>query len=523
MSEKRDKSPPKLLGKKNKKKGSNEKKVCIYDTSGVTEFLKEEKTFKKIGDLNSYLNSLKNPYTIVDGKFMDLDDNSAREYFFYNENLDKIFQKEDNSEIYNDYKIYFYNYENAKEDDSICVKYQMDLDKLLLSPNYFFNLPKENSPKYYKGKDSHLPNLLTFFNNPNYNLFHLYMRKNAGTTLYLMKQMERKNEGFIYFDLRKLKDIISDKHTNIKDFKVQFKKFIFYSLFNVKPIYSDIAEGFKIIEKYYYLIINKIDLSVSKSSPKDFIKILFNSYIEFYDNEIYQSLLLETEYRYQYLTFILDHYNYEIEYDYLNSILNKKENDNRLKFLIVHSFKNKLEINQFFLYLDDNSFIQQKLYKIFIKGIEVKKQKILLANYEEMYQFDIKNLEDDNIKILKLYRQELLDNFGLINPSYFYEFIDYMKDKEQELNNPLIFSKFLKIISTEIELDIRKFYGNKLEDEYFYMSKYFKIYFEKKVKAEKNQIDVVKKNIPLDYFIIKFSKENKDILDIIPSCNVVKK
>ena len=43
------------------------------------------------------------------------------------------------------------------------------------------------------------------------------------------------------------------------------------------------------------------------------------------------------------------------------------------------------------------------------------------------------------------------------------------------------------------------------------------------MKPDKNQIDIVRKNIPLDYFIIKFSKENKDILDIIPSSNVVKK
>lgn len=174
-------------------------------------------------------------------------------------------------------------------------------------------------------------------------------------------------------------------------------------------------------------------MNISKSSPKDFIILLFNSYIEFYYNEIYQSLLLEKEYRYQFLTFILDHYNYEIEHDYLNEIINKKDKNDRLKFLIIHSFKNKLEINQFFLYLDDNSFIQQKLFKKFIKGIELTKQKIVVANYEEMYQFDIKNLEDDSIQILKLYKQELIDNFGLTNPSYFYQFIEYMKDKEQEL------------------------------------------------------------------------------------------
>ena len=131
----------------------------------------------------------------------------------------------------------------------------MTLDKLLLGPTFFFNLPSKNCPKFYKGKDGHLPKLLMFVDSPHQNLFHLYTRKNSGTTLYLMKQMERKNEGFIYFDLRKLNAIILSNNNKIK-FKAELKKFIFYSLFNVKSSYCDINIGFKQMVKYYYFIIN---------------------------------------------------------------------------------------------------------------------------------------------------------------------------------------------------------------------------------------------------------------------------
>ena len=101
--------------------------------------------------------------------------------------------------------------------------------------------------------------------------------------------------------------------------------------------------------------------------------------------------------------------------------------------------------------------------------------------------------------------------------------MDYMKDKDQENKIQLIFSKFIRITSTEIELDIRKFFDNSLETEYFFISKYFSINFTSMEEEDKNKLELVKKKLPLDYFIIKFAKDSsKDILNIIPAFKLVK-
>ena len=57
----------------------------------------------------------------------------------------------------------------------------------------------------------------------------------------------------------------------------------------------------------------------------------------------------------------------------------------------------------------------------------------------------------------------------------------------------------------------------------FFMSKYYNINFKKLDKNNKSQIDFIKNNLPLNYFIIKFKPGKKEILDIIPSCNLVKR
>ena len=513
----------KLLGYKRRKKESNEKEVFLYDSYGKNEVLSEKKSFKKINEFDDYLNTLKNPYFILNGIINDLNNFENRRFFFYSEDVSKIYQKEDDSEILNDYKKYLYDYLDI-DSKPIKINYPMTLDKLLLGPTFFFDLPSENCPKFYKGKDGHLSKLLMFIDSSDYNLFHLYMRKNSGTTLYLMKQMERKNEGFIYFDLRKLNAIILNNNNNKTKFKDEFKKFIFYSLFNVKSSYIDINIGYKQIEKYYFFILNQIDLNLYNININNFINNIFDLFIKLYEKEILSYLKLEKEREYQTLIMIIDHYNYEIEYDKINKILNRKENNERLKFIIVHSFNSKKEINEFFENLNNNNYVQYKGRKGYIKGIEVIKNKTIIGYYEEMYAFDEKNFEDEDLKILKIYKDELLDNFGLVNPDYFYKFIKYMKDKQKNEKNNKILAGFLKKISQEIELIIRNFYDNKLEDQYFFLSKYYKEYLEKKNNEQYiKQIDLIKKNIPLNYFIIKFSNDTKDIVDIIPSCNLVKR
>lgn len=511
-----------LLGKKRLDKNSNEKEVYLYDCFEENENLKEKKKVESIEELKSYLSNLKNPFTIIDGSYTDLNIEENCKNFFTNKKFNKIYQKDDNSKLFEDYREYYYLYENVNS-GSIKLKYPMLLNKLLLGPKFFFDLPDINCPKFYRPDDSLFPHLNGFFVCRDYNLFHIYMRKGSGTTLYLMKQMERTHECFIYIDLRKLNEILFIKIKNRKEFKEQLKKFIFYSIFNIQTIYSDsnLKEAFQNIEDYYYYILSIIGMNISVKNSNEFIKILLDSYIELYKKFIHQRLLDEKIERYKMLIIIIDHYNQEIEINYIKDLL--KKNDDSLKFLIKHSLNNKNEINNFFQYIDDKSFKQGGDFISFLKGIEVDKNKEVIGYYEEMYPLDKTNFDDNNLKIFKLYENEILENFSLSEPIYFYKFLDYMKSKNQNNKDLTIFEKFLKISSKEIELNIRKFYNNNLENEYFFISKYFSINFSNQNKEDKDNINLIKNNIPLDYFIIKFSKKNKDILDIIPSCNLVKK
>ena len=72
------------------------------------------------------------------------------------------------------------------------------------------------------------------------------------------------------------------------------------------------------------------------------------------------------------LTFIIDHYNYEIEYDYINKIL-KENNNGTLQFLIEHTLNNKKPINEFFQILDENgdgSFDYNEVYNLSLISLQ---------------------------------------------------------------------------------------------------------------------------------------------------------
>ena len=129
----------KLLGYKRRKKESNEKEVFLYDSYGKNEVLSEKKSFKKINEFDDYLNTLKNPYFILNGIINDLNNFENRRFFFYSEDVSKIYQKEDDSEILNDYKKYLYDYLDI-DSKPIKINYPMTLDKLLLGPTFFFDL-----------------------------------------------------------------------------------------------------------------------------------------------------------------------------------------------------------------------------------------------------------------------------------------------------------------------------------------------------------------------------------------------
>ena len=522
MSDKQKVEETTLLGKKRKKKSSDEKKVSVYSNYGINETLKEEKSFKTIEDFDKYLSSLKNPFTIIKKKIIELNDFQTRDSLFKSGLLDKIYEKEDSPELYNDYLQYQSLYINSKS-EIIQPPNPISLNLLLIGPKFFFDIPEKNCPKFYKEPDLNLINLYTFLSSGANHLFHLYMRKKAGTSLYLMKQIERKHEGFIYFDLRKLNEIILISKENKNEFNSQFKKFIFYSLFAIESIYSNTDDVFERIKTYFYFIMTKIQLKLPIDNANKFIQILFESYILLYKEYFSARLLLEKDNRFKMLIFIIDHYNYEIEYDYINKIL-KENNNGTLHFLIEHTLNNKKTISEFFHFLEDGSFQNmESALGDYSKGVELKKNKTIIGYYEEMYPFNAKNFDDKDLNILKLYKEELLDNFGLNNPNYFFRFIDYMKDKDQNSKDPATFKKFLKIMSTEIELDIRLFYDNSLESENFNMSKYYDMYLKQFSESDKKQIETIKKNIPLDYFILKFQNNEKEILEIYPSCNLVKK
>ena len=507
-----------LLKKKRKEKGSYEKEVYLYDIFGENEYMKEKKSFKEIKEFEIYISSLKNPFTLINGIVMYLNSSKNRLIFFHTDNTKNIYQRDDNEEIYDYYKKYYYQYDN--EDEHIYREYPVSLEKILLAPEFFFDQLYSKEVKLYRLDDIHLFNLIGFFGSREYNLFHLYMRRGSGTSLYFMKQMERAHEGFIYIDLRKLNNILEVNHNNVNELSDQIKKFIFYSLFNIEPIFLVNKDSFKIIEKYCYFILGKIhDVCISINGIKELSKNLLNAYIELYKTFIRQSLEIETNERYKMLIIILDHYNYEINYDYINDIL--KNSDDYLKFIVKHSLISEFEKNEFLQNIKDKSFIQGCEYGC-VKGIEIIKNKTIIAYYEQMYPFAINNFEDEDLPALTLYKDELLANFDLINPIYIYKFLNYMKDKDQKNKSTEIFSKFLKIISTEIELNIRNYFCNSLEDEYFFLSKYYSINFEKNEEIDKKNLERVLKNLPLDYFIIKFSNNTRDILNIVPTCNLVR-
>lgn len=521
MSESESEINENFLQKK-RKKDSDGRQIFLYEINGEKEILKEEKTFKTITDFSSYISSLKNPYTIVNGEIFDLNTTKNIKEFFYLKDPNKIYENEEDSSIYEDYKYYYQEFETVK-DEHIPVTYPIILKKLIIGNNFYINIPETDCPKLYTVNNGDHFLLLSFFLNNKVNLFHLYIPQKVGSTLYFMKQMSRRNEYFLYFDVRKLKHIILLSEKNKNEFLKQIKKFIFYSLFNAKSVYFNISKGFKRIEKYFSFIWSNIFKTSPTNNNHNFIKSMFDAYVELYKNYLLPMIKKEKEESYQCLIFIIDHYKYEIDIDYIKQKL--YENQNYLKFLVKHSLDERKEIEEFFGYQDDKNYNVKTLIS---KGLELKrKQQIgqnvittMIGYYERMYEFGEKNFGD--IQVLSFYKDELLYNFGLYNPMYIFKFIEYMKDKNKAQKNSSLFLKFLKIISTEIELDIRKFYNNDLTDEYFFISKYCDAVSEKKDELDKNKVAFIKKNIPLNYFIIEFKNKSRDISNIIPSFNLVK-
>ena len=156
-------------------------------------------------------------------------------------------------------------------------------------------------------------------------------------------------------------------------------------------------------------------------------------------------------------------------------------------------------------------------------GIEVYKNNTMIGYYREMIELSENIFNDKDIPVISLYKKELLENFGLINQSFYFKFLDYMIDKNNDEEDLIIFKKFIKSITLKVEYDINNFYNN-ISDENFFISKYYKEFLQDIKIHEDNQeeINLIKKNIPLDYFMIEYSGKNKNITNIIPCCELIR-
>ncbi len=88
-----------FFGKKHKRKESYEKEIELYEMNGNDETIKNKKKVKNLEDLDLYLSTLKNPFTIIHGSNFYLNNLENRAFFYYSKELNKIYEKEDNSAI----------------------------------------------------------------------------------------------------------------------------------------------------------------------------------------------------------------------------------------------------------------------------------------------------------------------------------------------------------------------------------------------------------------------------------------
>ena len=505
----------KFLNKKTKP-DSQEKVIHLikYGENGKEEI--QEIKVKSCQELSNYLSSLKYPFSFKKGKFLDLSTKNGQKAFYYDEELNTIFQREDKSkELLEEYTLLFQEY--LEDPDHPKINYPINIERLIIGPKFFFNLSGKKVPKFYGMINRNQLGLTLFFQLNEFQIFHLFTRKGCGTSLYFMKQMHRQKEYYIYYDLRKLKKIMEMNDNELR--QKYMKNFILYSLFHIHGYYINIEFGFKRIEEYFDYIWNKIfDDYINRENCR-FIICLLNAYISVINEYILSYLNKETEPEYETIVIILDHFQYDFDITLINDITKKNP---KIRFVIKYTLNNIKAIENFFNFIDNDNFKLGENYPG--RGIEIlnEKNRIMIGYYWEMINLSEKIFEDKDLNILNLYKEELIANFGLNNQIYYYKFLDYI-DKQAKDKDISIFNRFIKIITNEIELDFNLFYNNDLAEQIYFISKYYNEFLlEEKPHNNKNLIESIKKNIPLDYFIIIFSNTCKDIINIIPSCNLVK-
>ena len=219
----------KFLNKKTRPH-SREKTIYLikYGENGKEE--KQEIKIKSYEELSNYLSPLKYPFSFKKDTFIDLSTKSGQQIFYYDEDLNTIFQREDKSkELLNEYTLLFQEYLENPEHPKI--NYPINIERLIIGPKFFFNLSGKKFPKFYGMINKKQLGLNIFFRLDEFQIFHLFTRKGCGTSLYFMKQMHRQKEYYIYCDIRKLKKIMEMNNSQLK--QQSLKNYILYSLFYI--------------------------------------------------------------------------------------------------------------------------------------------------------------------------------------------------------------------------------------------------------------------------------------------------
>ena len=492
-----------MLGCKTKR--SNEKKIEYIEFDDKGRQKKENKKFKDSEELESFLHTLQSPYALDDGELINLSSSLENMQEIKLRNNFIVYDIKKNQTLIEKYELLFKDFIETEGND-ILIKYPYPIEQICFDIEYFFNLNLEKYPSFFgiETRIFHLYLNLLFTSTEKFFL-HLFHRPKSGTTMQIFKILNNIVMNIIYIDLRKLSEILN------KFSVTEMKKYIMYSLFWFLKCNNreELNNNYNSLEKFSEEILLSIITKKTNINLFDCVK----SYVNFLKSKEGKFIL------------ILDHFNNKIaDYEY-NSIISEK-----IKLIIVQQIKSSNDIELFFRYIENFN----RYYKKSTKGVEFYKNEKTMAYYYETYpltEYIFKEFE-----ILALYKDELLQNFNYNTQIYFLEFLEFIKQKKQKEQKEIkekkmeLFVSFLDETKRTIKRNIRKFYNNNMNNEIYFISKFYNYYINKNSNNEDKQekestIELLGKNLPLEYFILVFEakKESKKIIEINTCCKLIDK
>lgn len=492
------------------------KYISFAEIGEEKELFYTNKKFKNEEEFSDYLKILKNPYYITEGEQIYLNDDDEKYRFYNNSNLRIIYSTEDNIDLYPEYKLIYEDY--SKTNDVLAkVTYPQPIDHIFFGLNFFLGINDIVLPPFNPiRRDIH--NLFHgFWKYKSGKIFHLFARKKCGTTMYIMKQMCRVSEYKIYIDIRKLSQILHSKNETNKIYDI--KKYIIYSMFYLVPFIDNDNFGYNEIKKYYKEIFNLVYEKKTFQKLDTFIKKLMNAYITIYNKYVLELLNQEEYQKSQFMIITIDHFNDDFDLSFIFELIKEK----KIKLLVVHSINSPKALEKLFSYLDDiDNYRPKDLGSA--EGIELSKDNIFIGYYSLMTKIEKSCLNGEYYKYLRLYEQDLEENFNSYNIYYYIEFLKYLNKIHfnNEEKDPIIFKKFIKKICLNIEDDISKFYNYEISHEFFYLSNYQKISSSFEDDENYEKINSIKKNIPLDYFKMEPYNKNLKKIKIEPAFNLIR-